>query len=99
MPDLIAIRLLPAEPISAEAFAQALEGLTITAFEFSFADLQGEDIGSASYLPLPDPNEPHEPDPETRIFQHFDTDVVDVHMTDGFFVRKLSPNLRSKTSI
>lgn len=70
MPDLIAIRLHPVEPTTAEEFTNYLTDLTITAVEFSFDNLAGDEIGSAAYLSLPDPGEPQNPDPDTRIVQH-----------------------------
>ena len=65
MPSLLVIRLHPVEPISGnDFFINYLAGLTITAFEISFNNQAGSQIGQAQYLP---PN-----DPATRIVQHFD---------------------------
>jgi hypothetical protein len=74
MPLLI-IRLHPVEPVTEVAFTKYLEGLTITAFDISFGDLEGVQIGNpAQYLPLP-PNPavtiPPPLDPNTRIVQHY----------------------------
>lgn len=62
MPSLLVIRLHPVEPISGDDFTNYLDGLTITAFEISFNNQAGTQIGQAQYLP---PN-----DPATRIVQH-----------------------------
>ena len=80
MPSLIAIRLLPKDPITGEDFTAYLEGLTITVYDASFddpaADTAAAEIGSATYIaptlpPSPSPNPDPQPDPNTRIVQHF----------------------------
>jgi hypothetical protein len=54
MPDLVILRLHPAEPISGSDFTAFLSGLTITAFDLSFADsVGGVQIGMASGLANP----------------------------------------------
>jgi len=71
MPDIIVIKFHPTEPTTGEAFTDYLNELTITAIEFSFDNLAGDEIGQASFLPLPDVTEPDQPDEDTRIVQHW----------------------------
>jgi len=56
MPDLIILRLLPAEPTSGEEFRKALDQLTIRAYDLSFnnsgnGDLLGTASGLADWFP------------------------------------------------
>ena len=49
MPTLIILRLHPVAPVDSATFASFVNGLTIRAFDLSFADsVAGLDIGSAS---------------------------------------------------
>ena len=49
MPNLIIVRLHPVEPVDAATFTSFVSGLTIRAFDLSFADsVAGLDIGAAS---------------------------------------------------
>jgi hypothetical protein len=66
MPSVLVIRLHPVEPISGDDFTKYLDGLTITAFEISFNNQAGSQIGQAQYLPN---------NPATRIAQYFDEDT------------------------
>lgn len=64
MADIVVIQLLPNEPISAEDFTNALNGLVIRAFDISFDSLdEGASVGEISFLP-DDPT-------QSRIAQHF----------------------------
>jgi hypothetical protein len=63
MPSVLVIRLHPVEPISGEDFTDYLDGLTIKAFEISFNNQAGSQIGQAKYLPN---------NPANRIVQYFD---------------------------
>lgn len=77
MADLIIIRLHPDKPVSGAAFENYLSGLTITAFDLSLgAPNLGTEVGSATYLPPPDPAKPWVPDPGSGIVQHFTTPVL-----------------------
>ena len=76
---LVIVRLLPEHPIEADAFSAYLTGLTIEAHELSLADPNGDGppAGSASFtaptLPASPSGDPvPQPDPNTRITQHFD---------------------------
>src|SRR5215204_1732804 len=86
MPDLIILRLLPAEPTSGEEFRKALDQLTIRAYDLSFnnsgnGDLLGTASGLADWFPGDpsnnsvnvDPNNPSPPAPlpPTSIIQHY----------------------------
>ncbi|SIO38875.1 hypothetical protein SAMN05444722_1828 [Rhodovulum sp. ES.010] len=80
MPRLIAIRLLPEHPVTAAAFADYLDGLTVTVFDASFddpgAEGPGAEIGSAAYIaptvPIDvSPTGAPQHDADTRIVQHF----------------------------
>lgn len=54
MPDLIILRLHPIEPMSGSDFRTLLNGLTITAFDLSFAkSVGGDQIGVAQGLADP----------------------------------------------
>ena len=88
MTKLIAIRLLPEKPISADSFTTYLAGLTVTVFDASFADpganTAAAEIGHATYLApdfdigatLPDGSTTPVPvhDANTRVVQHFGPD-------------------------
>jgi hypothetical protein len=63
MLNLIVIRLYPAEQTTAEDFTNYLNGLAITGYDFSFNQIDGEQIGQAKYLPYNWQN--------SRISQHF----------------------------
>jgi len=57
MTDLIVIRLIPASPVVGLDFTGYLDGLTITAYDLSFANPKNGDlIGQAQYLPTDLPN-------------------------------------------
>jgi len=72
MANLIIIRLHPDSSIPGADFANYLSGLTVTAFDLSCGDPKiGTAVGSASYLPPPDPGQPWIPDPGSGIVQHF----------------------------
>ena len=48
MPTLVVVRLRPSKPMSGQAFADALSGLHVTAFDLTFADsANGVQLGSA----------------------------------------------------
>ncbi len=68
---LIVIKLHPETPTTADEFISYLNELTITAIEFSFDNLAGDEIGQASFLPLPSLVLPDQPDDDTRIVQHW----------------------------
>ncbi|MEL6303829.1 MAG: hypothetical protein AAFQ20_03470 [Bacteroidota bacterium] len=75
---LIVIKIVPKKPQTAAAFKEALDGLEVKAFDFSFNNPQGAEIGSARYIapdvgtnPNPGPNPVPIPDTDTRIVQHF----------------------------
>jgi hypothetical protein len=67
------MRLIPKEPTSGADFTEFLTGLTITAFDISFGNLEGVMIGQAGYV-SPE-GAPHIPNPETAIVQHFDDNI------------------------
>lgn len=78
---LIILRLIPKEPVSAEDFAGYLNGLSIAVHELSLADPGGTGaaLGSADYLAPTLPVSPGgdvtpDPDPNTRVTQHFRID-------------------------
>ena len=80
MPTLIILRLHPVEPVDAATFTNFVNGLTIRAFDLSFADsIAGLDIGAASGVA-----DPHLPSTtnnnvnvhNTAILQHY-LDVQD----------------------
>ncbi|HZO90884.1 MAG TPA: hypothetical protein VFB38_21335 [Chthonomonadaceae bacterium] len=72
MADMIVIRLHPDKPIGGADFTNYLNGLTLTAYDLSTGDPKvGASIGTATYLPPPNPATPWIPDPATRIVQHF----------------------------
>ncbi|EOD63596.1 neuraminidase-like domain-containing protein [Amycolatopsis vancoresmycina] len=51
MPDLIVVKLHPTQPVPVSAFRQALNGLTVTAFDLAFGDsTTGVPLGSAKGL-------------------------------------------------
>lgn len=68
MPDLIILRLYPAEPTTAAEFTNYLNDLEITAYDFSFNQISGEQIGQAKYLPSDLSN--------SRISQNFTFETV-----------------------
>lgn len=66
MPKLIILRLHPVKPIDGGIFTNYLNGLTITAYDLSFANnKEGNPIGQAARY-LPNSNDL----PNSRIFQH-----------------------------
>ncbi|MEH7275211.1 neuraminidase-like domain-containing protein [Neobacillus vireti] len=89
MPSLLIIRLHPVEPVSAAEFTGYLNGLRIVAYELSFKDPDGNNIGypPAEYNPpnISPPNPYPFPDPNTRIIQHFHIDPV-LNLCDFFAV-------------
>ncbi len=69
---IIIIRVIPEKPTTGENFTDFLNGLTITAFDISFENPEGVNIGQASYLaPENPPPLPQNPNPDTGIVQHF----------------------------
>jgi hypothetical protein len=112
MANLIIIRLHPDKSISGAGFASYLTELTVTAFDLSCGDPKiGTPVGSASYLPPPDPAKPWIPDPGTGIVQHFTvpllpfpptaeavaTAVIEVALPAGYR-EYLTPDLRIDAS-
>ena len=69
---LIVLRLHPVEPVDGVAFTSYLEGLSIKVWDLATGSpLEGVVVGTAAYVAPPDPNVPWDPDPNTRIVQHF----------------------------
>jgi len=112
MANLIVIRLHPDKPIAGTEFADYLTGLTITAFDLSCGDPKfGTQVGSAGYLPPPDPAQPWIPDPASGIVQHFTipllpfppnaeavaTAVLEVTLPSGYH-EYVTPDLRIEAS-
>src|SRR5215213_9873855 len=62
MPDLIVLRLHPVKPVDGADFADYLDNLTITAFDLSTGDPDGQQVGQAQFSPA-NPM-------DKRIFQH-----------------------------
>jgi hypothetical protein len=61
MPNLIIIRLHPDQPVAGDKFTSYLQGLTITAYDISFAHAKRDlatlmQIGQAKFLDGGDPN-------------------------------------------
>lgn len=79
MPQLIVLRLHPAEPVNGADFTDYLEDLSITVSDLALdmpSGVQVVPIGTADYLPPTDldlPQDPPEYDPDTLITQHFET--------------------------
>jgi len=76
MSKFIILRLHPVEPTTAAEFTTYLKGLTITAFDASFKNLEGREIRETDYVPVKDssgadqPTKPYLRTGETRIWQH-----------------------------
>lgn len=93
MPTLLIIRLHPEDPVTGDEFTNYLNGLSITAFDLSFADPDGSSapaLGPATYIaptlpasPSADPT-PNQ-DPNNRIVQHFE--IVPAAPPPGMFAR------------
>ncbi|WP_428265995.1 hypothetical protein [Haliangium sp.] len=62
MPNIIIIRIHPTEPTAGDDFTAYLSGLTLIAYDLSFEQQGGQEIGRASY----DPDRS-----KSRIVQHF----------------------------
>jgi hypothetical protein len=81
MPDLVALRLHPAEPVAPSVFTTMLTGLSITAFDLSFDDSKdGAQLGKAENLA--DPHLPSSTNNQVNvnaasIMQHYVDVVVD----------------------
>lgn len=79
MPDLIAVRLHPTEPVTPDVFRQALTGLTITAFDLTVDDnTDGVRIGAATGVADPhvppgglNPDDDSVDITQTQIIQHY----------------------------
>ncbi|WP_431970063.1 neuraminidase-like domain-containing protein [Nocardia sp. bgisy134] len=80
MPDLIILRLFPAEPMAANDFTTVLTGLKITAYDLTFAEsVEGVELGSASALADPhlgSTTNNHVDIESTQLLQHY-IDVTD----------------------
>ncbi|MEQ9238017.1 Tc toxin subunit A-related protein [Coleofasciculus sp. E2-BRE-01] len=87
MPSLLIIRLHPEQPIPGDEFTNFLNGLSIAAHEISFNDPEGSEsaFGTATYIAptLPPFPSPPDPDPNSRITQHFSI----IPIEPGVFVR------------
>ncbi len=82
MPDLIILRLYPIKPTSAASFTNFLAGLTIDAFDLTFADsVDGVPIGSASGLA--DPHTPIPPNAVNNTVNIVNTSIIQ-HYRDSF---------------
>ena len=91
MPSLLVIRLHPIEPITGDAFTSYLDGLSITAYDLSFADPTGTTtpaLEPATYIaptalpPSTSPDPVPVQDPNTLIVQHFS--LIPIPLTVNF---------------